>query len=374
MKVTKNKNVLVSGASIAGLSIAWWLNHIGYRVTVVELADAPRTNGAAVDLNGDSVAIAKRMGLYEKLKSHQLGVDRIEYKNADDITEGTIIIDHGVEPQEEEEIEIEREKFVEVLVRELGGDIEFIFDNSIVAIKETENSLNVTFKRGEARIFDLVFGCDGSHSGTRKLWFGPESEYAHFLGAYFSISTIDELLLPQRVMQTFSVPYKTVMLNGYNGKTDIVFIFLSEDEICYDYRDTDGQRQIIKEQFTGQKWRTTELIEKIMQSESFYFDKFCQIKMPAWSKGRVALLGDAAYCPSPASGQGGSLAFQGAAAVAEALLKHDGNHEFAFKDYEKKMRPKIEEIQMSAEQNVKTNFVLKTESEIRKRNTESKSF
>jgi 2-polyprenyl-6-methoxyphenol hydroxylase-like FAD-dependent oxidoreductase len=369
----KDQKVLVSGASIAGLSTAWWLNHIGYHVTVVELAAAPRTDGAAVDLNAPTVAVAKRMGLYEQLKSHQLGVDRIEYKNTADVTEGTIVINDGTEP-EGDEIEIEREKFVAVMMSSLKGKVDFLFSDSITGLEETADGMHVTFKNSGSSKFHLVFGCDGSHSGTRKLWFGPEKDYAHFLGAYFSISIVPGLLVPQRTMQAYSVPYKSVMLNGYNGKTDIIFIFLSETEILYDYRDTVGQRKIIGEQFSGTGWRTAELLAEVQQSPGFYFDKFCQIKMPSWSKGRVVLIGDAAYCPSPAAGQGGSLAMQGAAAVADALLKHKGGHQFAFAEYERNLRPGIEEIQAIAEQNVKTNFVLKTDEEIRRRNTEAKLF
>ncbi|WPU91544.1 FAD-dependent monooxygenase [Mucilaginibacter sabulilitoris] len=367
----KNHKVLIAGASIAGLTSAWWLNHIGYKVTVVELAVAPRTNGAAVDLNEPAVAVAKRMGLYEKLQAHQLGIDRIEYKNGEDMTEGTITVNDGsVKPAEE--IEIEREKFVEVLMGTLGS-VNFMFSNSITGLEEIADGMQVTFKSGAARVFDLVLGCDGAHSGARKIWFGPENDYAHFMGAYFSISIVPKLLVPQRIMQTFSVPYKSVMVNAYNGKTDIIFIFLSDNEIPYDYRDIVQQRQIITEQFEGDEWRTSELLEEIGRAD-FYFDKFCQIRMPSWSKGRVALIGDAAYCPSPAAGQGGSLAIQGAAALADALVRHNGNHVLAFEEYERNLRPGIEEVQVIAEQNITTHFILKTEEEIRQRNTEAKPF
>jgi 2-polyprenyl-6-methoxyphenol hydroxylase-like FAD-dependent oxidoreductase len=374
MKVIENKKVLVSGASIAGLSTAWWLHHIGYQVTVVEIAGAPRTVGGAVDLVGPTVDIAKRMGLYEQLKSHGLGVDRIEYKNANDVTEGSIIINDGQEVRDDD-IEIERDKFVAVLFGDLKNKVEFIFNNSVTVLEEENNEMVVTFKQDiPPRTFGLVLGCDGSHSGIRKMWFGPEADYSHFLGAYFSISIVNTLLIPQKTMQMYSVPYKSVMLNAYNGKTDIIFNFVSEEEIPYDYRNIAQQQQIILDQFAGQGWRTAELLEEVKRSGNFYFDRFCQIKMPSWTKGRVALIGDAAYCASPAAGQGASLSMQGAAAIADALRKHGGNHGFAFKEYESGLRPFIEQVQVIAEQNVKENFVLKTEEEIRKRNIEAKLF
>ena len=373
MERIENKKVLVSGASIAGMCTAWWLNKIGYRVTVVELAGSPRTSGGAVDFIGPTIDIAKRMGLFERFKSHRLSVDRIEYKNTDDVTEGTIVLNDGqLEPGED--IEIERDKFVDVMFSDLKHEVEFLFNNSVSALEEMDNSVKVSFKNGERGDFDLVIGCDGSHSGVRKIWFGPEKDYAHFLEAYFSISIVDKLLVPQRTMQMYSVPYKSVMLNSYNNKTDIIFTFVSAVEIPYDYRDIAQHQHIIKENFAGKGWRIPELFEEVDKSGNFYFDKFCQIKMPSWSKGRVALVGDAAYCASPAAGQGGSLSMLGAAGIADALLKHQGNCSLAFQEYEQILRPHIEEVQAMAERNVKENFILKTEEEIYIRNTEAKGF
>jgi 2-polyprenyl-6-methoxyphenol hydroxylase-like FAD-dependent oxidoreductase len=373
MKRIENQKVLISGASIAGMSTAWWLNKIGYQVTVVELATAPRTAGGAVDLVGPAIEICKRMGLFDSINSNRLSVDRIEYKNADDVTEGTLVLNDG-QSQPQEDIEIERDKFIELIYSDLKNDVEFLFQDSLTALVETDDSVSATFKNSESRNFDLVIGCDGSHSGVRKLSFGPEEDYAHFLEAYFSISIVNKLLVPQKTMQMYSVPNKSVMLNAYKHKTDIIFTFLSTEEIPYDYRNITQQQQIIKDNFMGQGWRIPEFFDEVDTAGNFYFDKFSQIKMPSWSKGRIALVGDAAYCASPAAGQGASLSILGAGGIADALLKYDGNYELAFADYEQLLRPHIHKVQSMAEQNVKENFMLKTEEEIRRRNTEAKPF
>ncbi|MFK0165177.1 hypothetical protein [Rhizobium sp. NPDC090279] len=125
-----------------------------------------------------------------------------------------------------------------------------------------------------------------------------------FLQNYFAISIVDRLLIEEDTTQIYNVPGKAVMLNAYNNKTDIAFCFFSVDEIAYDHRDQGQQRRIIHEHFADEGWRTREVLEQTIRCDDFYFDKFCQIKMPSWSKGRVALVGDAAYCATPAAGMG----------------------------------------------------------------------
>lgn len=374
MESLKDKKILISGASIAGLSAAYWMNRLGCQVTVVEIASQPRTNGAAIDIRGGTADVIKRMGIYDELKASRLHVELIEFKNSDDTTARSMPTGNEDAELPDDDIEIERDKFISILYNGLKNDVEFIFNDSITALDETEDDIKATFKSGAERSFDLVFGCDGSHSGVRKIWFGEESEYTHFLEAYFSITTVNKLLIKQKTMQMYNEPDKSVMLNAYNNKTDIIFCFFSEKEISYDYRDIAQQRKIIAEQFAGLGWRTTELLEEVQGLENFYFDKFCQIKMPSWTKGRVALVGDAGYCASPAAGMGASLSISGAAALADALVKNNGDFELAFEDYNKNLRPFIEEIQATAELNVRQNFIPRTEEAIRRRNEQENPF
>lgn len=374
MKSSEQKEILISGASIAGLSTAWWMNNLGYKVTVVEIATQPRTAGAAIDIRGATADIVKRMGLFDELKAHRLNVELVEFKNADDHTAGSIVLHTNEAELPDDELEVERDRFISILFDQLKNDVVFKFANSVSALSETRDGITAIFKDGSQQVFDLVVGCDGIHSGVRKIHFGPEADYAQFLNAYFSISIVNKLLIKQKTMQMFNVPDKAVTLNAYNNKTDIIFCFFAEQEIAYDYRDMEQQRKIILEQFAGQGWRTAELLEEVEQSGNFYFDKFCQIKMPSWTKGSVALVGDAGYCASPAAGMGASLAISGAAALADALQKHNGDFELAFDAYNQNLRPFIEEVQATAEKNVKENFIPRTEEAIQKRNTQQSAF
>ncbi|MBH8556988.1 FAD-dependent monooxygenase [Hymenobacter negativus] len=377
MESAHGKHVLISGASIAGISLAYWLNKLGYRVTVVELAPAPRTGGAAINVQGLALDSARRMGIFPQLSAHRLQLERLEFKNAADETEGSVQMqnpDALLSDDDIEEVEIERAELIDILANAVKNEVEFLFNNRITALRETADAMQATFQDGLPRNFDLVFGCDGLHSGVRKLWFGHEAEYAHFMQHYSSLTIVNRSLIAPNTAQLYSIPGKGIMLNAYNGKTDIIFWFFSENEIPYDYRDAEQQRQLVVAQFAGQGWRTAELLEAVNQAGISYFDKFSQIKMLSWTKGRVALVGDAGYCASPAAGIGASLAMAGAAAVAQALEQHDGDFEAAFWAYNQHLRPFIEETQATALTMLHDFFIPKTEEAIYARNTQGIPF
>jgi 2-polyprenyl-6-methoxyphenol hydroxylase-like FAD-dependent oxidoreductase len=200
------------------------------------------------------------------------------------------------------------------------------------------------------------------------MCFGEESSFLLFLQCYFSLTIVDKLLIEEDTSQMLNVAGKTIMLNAYNGKTDIAFCFSSEKEIDYDRRKTAEQKRMILENFKDGGWRTRELLDEMIHCEDFYFDKLCQIRMRSWYKGRVALVGDASYCPSPAAGMGGSVAILGAAALADALAKHPEDLTAAFQLYDESFRPTVEAIQRQAVEFGLEMFLPRTEEAIQERN------
>nr|WP_314491933.1 FAD-dependent monooxygenase [uncultured Chryseobacterium sp.] len=344
----QSKKILISGASFAGLTTAYRMNKMGYEVTIVEIGSQLKMGGTPVDIKDSTVDIVKRMGLFEQIKANRLSLEKWEFKNADDITGHTMLLKQPNEELPDDEFEIERDTLLNILFDTIKNHVKFIFGNSITKLNETEDRIEVSFKDGSQDNYEFVFGCDGIHSAVRRLWFGNETEYLHFLGQYFSIAITNKLLIEESTLQLYAEPNKGFMLNAYNGKTDIVFTFRPEKEILYNFRNQEQIKQIVYNQMQGMSWRATELKEELLKSNSFYFDKFCQIKMPSWTKGRVALVGDAGYCASPAAGMGGSLAIIGATALADAFEKQSGNYKLAFEDYNKDLRPFIEEVQENA--------------------------
>ena len=171
-----------------------------------------------------------------------------------------------------------------------------MFNDSVSALNEIAGGVQVTFETGPQRVFDLVFGCDGLHSTVRKLWFGDETKYMHFLEQYFSITIVNKLLISENTSQLYNVPGKAVMLNAYNNKTDIIFCFVSEEEIPYDYRDEQQQRKIIREQFTGESWKNGKTTGRSRKVENVLFRQIVSNKdaildkRPGGTGGRCRLL------------------------------------------------------------------------------------
>lgn len=345
-----NKKVLISGASFAGLTTAYWMNKMGYKVTIVEIGAAIKKGGTPVDIKDQTVEIVKRMGLFEQIKKQRIGPEKWEFKNANNQTGHSFVIRQPGEELPDDEFEIERDSLLTMIYEQVKTDVQLKFNNSIKAIKETQDNIEVSFNDGSKDQYSYVFGCDGIHSAVRKIWFGPESEYAHFLGQYFSIAVVDKLLIENGTYQMYAEPNKGAALYAHNNKTDVIFTFRPQKEITYDFRNQKQLKEIVSQQMKGMGWRANELQSELLNSSSFYFDKFCQIKMPSWTKGRVALIGDAGYCASPAAGMGGSLAIIGATALADAFVMFGDDYKLVFQTYNSQLRPFIEKIQTDAVQ------------------------
>lgn len=344
------------------------MNRLGFKVTVVEIGRSLKRGGSPVDIRDGTVDIVRRMGLYEGIRACSLKAKRTFFKNMDDVTVAEILPEPTEGHSSANEYEVERDTLLDIMFAAIVNDVEFIFGDSITALDQGETDVSVSFMSGTHDFFDLVLGCDGNHSSLREMVFGPEVDFAVFLQNYFAISIVEGLLIEEDTTQIYNAPGKAVMLNAYNNKTDIAFCFFSRNEIAYDYRDLEKQRRIICDQFATEGWRTREVLELATRCENFYFDKFAQIKMPFWSKGRVALVGDAAYCATPAAGMGGSLAIVGATALADAFLKHGGNVELALREYDSSLRPLVEKVQCGAVDFGLEMFAPKTQEAIQARN------
>ncbi|MET3195705.1 FAD-dependent monooxygenase [Gottfriedia sp. OAE603] len=340
--------VLISGASIAGPALAYWLHRYGFEVTIIERAPTLRPGGYAVDIRGAAILVLERMCILDQVRAadtHMTGVYFVNKKGKikGQMSEASIGNQHGMD------IEILREDLSNILYDLTKDKVTYIWGDSITSINESETGVEVQFINRKPQIFDLIIGADGIHSNVRNLTFGEEEQFKRTLGCYISIFNLENYLNLDHCQMFFTVPGKTV---GYsaNNNTEAkgMFVFQSES-LKYDRYNLEEQKNLINNAFkelTG--WETPSLLNKLKESSDFYFDEICQIHMPTWSKGRITLVGDAAYCPSPLSGQGSSLALVGAYVLAGELKAAHGDHTKSFISYEKEMRNFVQKNQKIA--------------------------
>lgn len=339
------KSVLISGASIAGLTMAYWMKHYGYEVTVVEIGPAPRMGGSPIDVRGDSLDTAKRMGILEAIKGAKLQTMGVEFLNAEGEVEGTMLVEELGAIRPGDDTEIRRNDLVNILYQNAKDGIAYRFNNRIVDLKQSEESVSVTFKDGTVENYDFVIGADGIHSGVRKLAFGPEEQFSHFLNFYFSVFPTHKSLGKKNVGQMYTTPANMAVIYFYNEDcADGFLTFRANEKVNYNRRDIEAQKQLVIDAFKGVGWKVPQMIEELKKADNFYFDQGCQIKMPAWTTGRVALVGDAGYAPAFPTGMGTTLAMQGATVLADAMAE-EADYKLAFQKYNETFRPTVEALQ-----------------------------
>jgi 2-polyprenyl-6-methoxyphenol hydroxylase-like FAD-dependent oxidoreductase len=339
------KSVLISGASIAGLTMAYWMNQYGYQVTVVEIGPAPRMGGSPIDVRGESLDTARRMGILDQIRAAKLQSMGVEFMNAKGEVEGTMRVEEIGAIRPGDDTEIRRDDLVDILYHNAGNCVAYRFNNRIVALTQTEDAVSVTFKDGTVDVYDFVVGADGIHSGVRKLTFGAEAQFSHFLNFYFSVFPVDKSLGKKNYGQMYTTPNNLALVYYYNEDfADGFLTFRANEKVDYDRYDTVAQKRIVIEAFQGLGWKVPQLIEALKKTDTFYFDQVCQIKMPAWTHGRVALIGDAGYAPAFPTGMGSTLAIQGATVLADAMAE-EADYNVAFQKYNKSFRPLVESLQ-----------------------------
>ncbi len=322
----KNTSVLVSGASVAGPAIAYWLHRYGCRVTVVEKAPALRLGGQAVDFKGAvHRTVLERMGILEEVYRRRTGGSDQEIVDA----RGRRL---ALMPGEFTggDVEILRGDLAELLYERTREGCEYVFGDSITSLTQSAGGVDVTFERAAPRTFDLVVGADGIHSNVRRLAFGPEEEFVRFLGHYYALVQLDL----ESGSQMYNEPGRMAALGG--RKAPSFFVFASEP-LNYDRHDVEQQRRILMDAYRGAGWRIPEVLDRLAGVEDIYLDSISRVETDEYARGRVVLLGDAAY-GNTLGGFGSGLALVGAYVLAGELAAAGGDHRAGFAAYQEAFR------------------------------------
>jgi 2-polyprenyl-6-methoxyphenol hydroxylase-like FAD-dependent oxidoreductase len=350
--------VLVSGASVAGTAAAFWLGRHGHSVTVVERHRGPRPGGQAIDVRGPALTVLDRMGLLgaaQKRKTQIRGSSVVD-RDGNEVSRDTESTPTGG-PIDSPDIELLRDDLVELLYGASQWTADYIFDDTITALDDDGAVVRVTFERAAPSEFDLVIGADGLHSNVRRLAFGPEENFIERLGTHAAIFTVPNFLgLDYWQMWHYGDSTMAGVYSARNNAEARAMLGFVETDLRIDYRDIEAQFAELERRMTGDGWVRPQLLDYMRTAPDFYFDEMSQITMDRWSRGRVALVGDAGYCCSPLSGQGTSVALLGAYILAGELksASHDGtaDHERGFANYQREFGDYVQRNQWLVVDNI----------------------
>jgi 2-polyprenyl-6-methoxyphenol hydroxylase-like FAD-dependent oxidoreductase len=337
------RTVLVCGAGIAGPTVAYWLTRFGFAPTLLERAPALRSGGYVIDFWGLGYDIAEKMGLLPQLCSAGYYVKELRIVDA----HGNRISGFGTKVFDEltagRFVTIGRSDLSRLIFAAMEDDCDVMFGDGIQALDQEKDGVRVTFEGGQIRRFDLVIGADGVDSTVRRLTFGLQERYETQLGYIVAAFEVPGYRpRDEDAYVIYEQPGRQVGRFALHDDRTLFLLVLAHDIDHLSYpRAIDAQKSLLRDAFAKDRWELPRILAELSGCSELYFDRVSQIRMDAWSRGRVGLIGDAAFCVSLLAGQGAALAMTAAYVLAEEMAAADGAYEMAFRRYEQLLRPYI---------------------------------
>lgn len=339
--------VLISGAGIAGPTLAWWLDRFGFQPSIVEIAPKFRSGGYMIDFWGMGFDLIERMGLLPQLLREGYHVKEVRLVNSNGMRVGGFSTEPFDRATDGRFISLPRSDLARMIWTALPAAVETRFGDQLTRIEPAGETVRVDFEHSPPATFDLVVGADGLHSRVRELLFGPEDKFESFLGYGFAAFTVEGYEPRTRdVYMSYSAPGRqAARISMRDDRTVMLFIWRED---ASNLAETDeGKRALLRDRFVGLGWECDAMLDALANANDLYLDTVSQIHLPRWSSGRAALVGDAAWAPSFLAGEGCGLGILGAYVLAGELGKSGGDPA-AFAIYENRLRHFMESKQKAA--------------------------
>lgn len=340
--------IAIIGAGVAGPSFAYWMHRAGHQVTLVEAAPNFRTGGYLIDFWGLGYTVAEKMGIAEDIRKLGYRVNEVRAVGADGRARASFGVDAIRRATKDRYTTVARGDLASTIYRTVENEIETIYSESITSLDNGHDRVSLTFRHTGPREFDLVVGADGLHSTVRQLAFGPEVNYAHYLGCQVAAYVIDGYRpRDELVFMTHNLPGRQISRFAMDGdRTLVLLIFRSSAPRVPDT--LESSKELVRHHFADAGWEATEILAALDDVDELYLDVVSQIRMDRWSTGRVALVGDAAACVSLLAGEGTGLAMVESYVLAGELARAEADLPRAFAAYESRLRRFVEGKQAGA--------------------------
>jgi 2-polyprenyl-6-methoxyphenol hydroxylase-like FAD-dependent oxidoreductase len=342
--------IIINGAGVAGPTLAYWLRKAGHQVVLLERAPQLRTGGYVIDFGLVGYDIAEKMGLIPRLRELGYRVRETRLVDRRGRTSASLMTDSLARLTHDRYVSLRRSDLAATIYGALDGTVETIFGDSVASIEEGRSCLKVGFDHAPPREADLVIGADGLQSRVRQLVFGPDARAEVSLGyqaAAFEVEGYrprDEL-----VYLGYGVPGRqTFRFSMREDKTLFLFVFRDEYLPGASPTSDEERKSVLTQVFADVGWECPQILAAMAKVGNIYFDRVSQIRLDRWTKGRTALVGDAAACVSLLAGQGAILAMAEAYVLAGELGNCGGDYGAAFARYEQRLMPLLKRKQRSA--------------------------
>jgi 2-polyprenyl-6-methoxyphenol hydroxylase-like FAD-dependent oxidoreductase len=342
----ENKKVIISGAGIAGLTLAYWLDQYGFSPVMIEKRPDLTEEGYMIDFLGPGFDVAEKMGLMGplRLKAYQINQTVLVDQHGQEMA--TLDLKRIRNYLDNRFINLTRGDLETVLYESICKQVPVRFQTQIQQIVEQPDHVQVMLSNGEVQEAAMLIGADGIHSHIRSLYWGEAGQFEHFLGYYIACAVFENFLQRKDTYYSYLAPKTQAAVYSIRGNR-LATLFAIKSALR-DTKSHQAQQEVLKEAFGRQGWIVPQLLEGTLQSDHLYFDTVSQVEVDPWYKGRVALVGDACQCLTLLAGQGASMAMYGAYVLASALHDAQGDYTLAFPMYQEKMRPLIEKQQAKA--------------------------
>ncbi|KAG2172614.1 hypothetical protein INT44_002629 [Umbelopsis vinacea] len=345
--------ILICGGGCAGPSLALWLARAGHHVTVVERFPALRASGAQIDIRAQGIEVVKRMGLIDVVRSNVVDEAGMSFVDKHNNTKATILANKSGKGAQTatSEFEIMRGDLVRILYDATKDNVSYIFGVTVERFEQDEDHVEVHFSDGRTDTFDLLVGADGQGSRIRKAIMSPDApEPYRRLGLYTFYWFVPRIEMDTNLAKVYHAPGGRIVMSRSHNPTEsqvyCAFLDESEETRSIPKGSVEKQKEFLTQKFSGAGWQTDRFLEGLKTTDNFYCQEVVQVKIDSWYKNRVVLLGDAGYCPSPVTGMGTTAGLVGAYVLAGEINRNSDDLPQAFENYDKTLRPFIDEIQV----------------------------
>ena len=344
--------ILICGGGCGGPALAYWLARGGHQVVVVERFTALRASGAQIDLRAQDIEVVKRMGLLDVISSKLVDEPGTSFVDSQGDVIGTVMANKSGKGAQSftTEYEIMRGDLVRILYDATKDNVEYIFGKTVERFEQDEEKVVAYFSDNSSDTFDLLVGADGQGSRIRKAILPSDCADPFLrLGLRMAYWFIPRTETDTGIRMSYISPGgRMIMRRTHNSTESQVYFILKDDSkelLDISKASVELQKEFWTQRFHDAGWQSDRFLQGMKTTENFYCQEVVQVRTDTWHKGRVVLLGDAGYCPSPFSGMGTTASFVGAYVLGGEINRSGEDLPQALASYDEKLRPFVNEIQ-----------------------------